>query len=1668
MLTPPLLPAAAPDSQQALDSIIDSIPPLKCVEPRARPFIIIQGAPGSGKTTLAKTLAELLSADLFNPDSVVNSLLGSSTVTSGSSASIAEGEVPIPDASSEGAIVEGFPFCSLNSSESDKSGGIDALLELLTNCPSSFTAIQVNLNIEEGDLLDRRVRLWVDPETGKVYPEKQVEYSRSKWAKGLGEDGIDTEALEETEWEDRLWSRNFGNVNKSDQIEGEEGLEVDENEDAEEAVNEPKPKRKSSEIQLYHKKTWKLIDEEVLKRLLKRPEDTEDNVKKDLGSYRDFSQSLSEIRKKFFGDLNTIDVNSRLYFLSSEQNAQRFENYPDRYLARPPSVPSLKICVLGGPFTGKSMQSKLVAKIYGLELLSLDDVLREWDNHPDQGALMEKFPIYKSIVDQCMTGASVSSEDMVEVLFARFGNLSTIQGWILDGFPRTVDDAKAMVAKELIPHYTVVIENDTLDRSDNQKGDDPRIRTPVQPIMTFPYFDNLYNGFKEEYATMLQLLEASNTAKVEIAADQSVSTILSMIQTAVDPFLPKAAALSPSEIAELPEKFEFGYTKEFCPFALRQVNILKLGSSQHAAKYLSQIYYLSSSEAQTAFVMEPHNFINFRQPMKLPPPRLFFLGPTGAGKSACMKHLSGWGAPIVQFSDVIEEYCKSATAEVREEIEHMMNENAGLLSPVTVEDIVMSLFTREPHATKGFILEGFPRTKMEAEVIVKHNLLPDAVVVLKVEPEVAAKRVLAKKTKELQNDFHNALRRLDDASLSPEEAQEAKTESLKAKAKLADFEEQPDLIDDFMDTVDKENMRVQDVISTLEGVGAATIVEVDCNSVLSTGEQLSSAIICQAVASIASSGVCQSHGQAAAIEDACVSVDHIEKALGKYWSYCPVSFLDLQELVSSPKSPSVTVEFKGKFYRMADKDKLEVFLKSPERYAEGFDLPEELPVRRGANALVFPRQLELLGHCPVTLTEGQPGAVESVVSGSPDFIVEYESKLFAMETEEKREKFMRKPWLYAQAKLPKKLPPRVVPIPVSQLPLVGYLEKTVANCLTDALSAVGRQRPKHPFKDLRVSACEFIAIYLKANNARSREWVRKAYQARLKTFQSRCELIQSITEETAKVGHSYVPRARRTPGLNVHLEQFYSLATTAAVCRPATALLLAGSRARLLSWATVAARPQTLLARPATAATRAGLPLSVAGASAVAAGTYDQVLERAWLPRRVPTGATGFHSSPRAMRLVPYLLADIGEGITECEVVQWHVKEGDRVEQFDKICEVQSDKAAVEITSRYDGVVRRLLYRPGEMAKVGAPLVEIETVDEEESEGVGAGAAAPVSAESTAAAGASSGAMAEPSGESSGPSTPTVASTHAGEGEPVFATPAVRRVARELGVDLAEVEGTGKGGRVMKDDVVRFAEKAVPETPRASTASLATVVEGDTLKPLTAIQKAMFKQMTKSLSIPHFGYADEVTMNSLASLRESINRSLAAGDGKFPVKRISYLPILIKATSLALLQYPILNACVVDGDDASKAKLQYRSRHNIGVAMDTPNGLVVPNIKDVQSKTVLDIAVELERLKDAGKRNALTQADLTGGTITLSNIGNIGGTYLHPVLVSSEVCIGAIGQTRRLPRFEEGTDRVVAAEVATVSWNADHRVLDGATMARFAALWKSYIENPALMAIHTR
>ncbi|KAK2580818.1 hypothetical protein KPH14_005901 [Odynerus spinipes] len=416
-------------------------------------------------------------------------------------------------------------------------------------------------------------------------------------------------------------------------------------------------------------------------------------------------------------------------------------------------------------------------------------------------------------------------------------------------------------------------------------------------------------------------------------------------------------------------------------------------------------------------------------------------------------------------------------------------------------------------------------------------------------------------------------------------------------------------------------------------------------------------------------------------------------------------------------------------------------------------------------------------------------------------------------------------------------------------------------------------------------------------------------------------------------------------------------------------------------------------------------------------------------------------SSLRSGTIVPFKLSDIGEGIRDVTVKEWFVKPGDKVSQFDNICEVQSDKASVTITSRYDGLVKRLHYKVDDIVLVGESLVDIELDDEEKN-------VADVPAKEKVQE--KNGKPKEEAG-SSGSERNIEKDDESRRGEQpieeiqIMATPAVRRLATENNINLADVIATGKAGRVLKEDVLAHleklaAKKEIGDVPRSI---------GKTF-PIKRYSKHMWKTMTQSLSIPHFVYSDECNVTELIRYRNQVRDSI-----KEQGISLSLMPFIIKAASKALRVAPELNGWL----DEDKECVQICERHNIGIAMDTPEGLVVPNIKDVQNLSILCIAKELNRLQELGKKASIPLADLTDATISLSNIGVVGGTYTKPVILSPQVIIGAFGKVQKLPRFDE-KDNVIAANIISVSWAADHRVVDGVTMAKYSNLWKYYIEHP--------
>ena len=406
-----------------------------------------------------------------------------------------------------------------------------------------------------------------------------------------------------------------------------------------------------------------------------------------------------------------------------------------------------------------------------------------------------------------------------------------------------------------------------------------------------------------------------------------------------------------------------------------------------------------------------------------------------------------------------------------------------------------------------------------------------------------------------------------------------------------------------------------------------------------------------------------------------------------------------------------------------------------------------------------------------------------------------------------------------------------------------------------------------------------------------------------------------------------------------------------------------------------------------------------------------------------------------------FILPDIGEGIVECEIVDWLVNEGDDIVEDQPVCDVMTDKALVQIPAKYSGKVTKLYYAKGDIAKVHSPLFAMSH-------------AGTSPAQQAATASVHQAATEQPT-TTVAPSTPVV------QGK-ALASPAVRRLARELNIDLSKVPGSGEKGRVYKEDVRAFAEGKTaapvvePVSPSFVAARPVAAAGGSRTEPIKGIKAAMARQMVESVStIPHFTYCEEIDLTELVALRLSLKDQYA----KQGVK-LTMMPFFIKALSMAIKQFPIMNSQV----NSDCTELTYFDDHNIGIAVDSKVGLLVPNIKACQTKSIIDIANELTRLTEQAREGRVSPADLKGGTISISNIGALGGTVATPIINKPEVAIVALGKVQALPRFNANGD-VEARQLMQISWSGDHRVIDGGTIARFTNLWKQYLEQPASMLL---
>ncbi len=451
--------------------------------------------------------------------------------------------------------------------------------------------------------------------------------------------------------------------------------------------------------------------------------------------------------------------------------------------------------------------------------------------------------------------------------------------------------------------------------------------------------------------------------------------------------------------------------------------------------------------------------------------------------------------------------------------------------------------------------------------------------------------------------------------------------------------------------------------------------------------------------------------------------------------------------------------------------------------------------------------------------------------------------------------------------------------------------------------------------------------------------------------------------------------------------------------------------------------------------------------------------------------------------MAEYKLPTLGESADSGVVAKLLVAVGDSVEQDQSILELETDKAVLEVPSTVKGTIKEILIKAGDTVKVDQPIFTFEDGADTSAPATAATATAAASkdAEQTAASQSKVGAPATGQIPAATPvkndgmvdtaapvgtqAPAPVVNTPEVVKDPAPAAPSTRRMAREMGVDIHEVKGTGLGGRITEDDVKNFGKTATPEAPKvaAQTGGIEMPALPDFSKlgetervPMSGIRKATSTQMSRAWTIPHVTQFDKADSTAFDAFRKQYG-ALAEKAGT----KLTPTAILLKITVAALKKFPDFNASI----DFATNEVVRKKFYNVGVAVDTPRGLVVPVIKNCESKGIIELAVELNEIAATARDGKLKPEQMSGGTFTLSNLGGIGGTAFTPIVNTPEVAILGIARGSMEPIWNKESGTFEPRMMMPLCLSYDHRVIDGANGARFTRFLASLIEDPNLIVL---
>jgi pyruvate dehydrogenase E2 component (dihydrolipoamide acetyltransferase) len=436
-------------------------------------------------------------------------------------------------------------------------------------------------------------------------------------------------------------------------------------------------------------------------------------------------------------------------------------------------------------------------------------------------------------------------------------------------------------------------------------------------------------------------------------------------------------------------------------------------------------------------------------------------------------------------------------------------------------------------------------------------------------------------------------------------------------------------------------------------------------------------------------------------------------------------------------------------------------------------------------------------------------------------------------------------------------------------------------------------------------------------------------------------------------------------------------------------------------------------------------------------------------PAPAPAAATAAAPVAATGRVLDFKLPDIGEGVAEGEIVRWIVEVGATVEEHQSVVEVMTDKATVEVPAPAAGTITELLVSAGDTVPVGEVIFRLATA------GAASAPAAPAAAVAPAAAPA-----AAPS------AAPAASAPAAASDAKVLAVPSARRVARELGIDLAQVPGTGRNGVVRRADVEAFAAAGAPAAaaapaaaPAANTPTFSAPSAAEERIPFRGVRRKIAEAMVRSKqTAPHFTVVEEIDVTELVRVRQKA-KELGAKQGI----KVTFMPFIMKAVAGGLMKHRMLNGHL----DEAAGDIVLPGTVDLGIATDTPNGLIVPVIRSVQSKGLLELAAELQDLAERTRSGKVRPDELKGSTFSITNAGNIGGTLATPIINFPDIAILGVHRIVKRPGVVETPegDVIEVRQYMNLSCSVDHRLADGADAARFLAYLRQILEEPGLLSL---